>query len=86
LDFKSSKVNLHLFRKRRYFQKCANHALRHIGVNYWLSKTDYNFGLIAEIGGWNTIDKLKKSYGQIPSEKILEVNGLTAESRSSIRV
>ncbi|MCE9652260.1 MAG: HTH domain-containing protein [Nitrosarchaeum sp.] len=61
--------------KSVYFQKRPNHALRHIGAHYWLSKTDYNFGLIAEIGGWNTIDELKKSYGQIPPEKILEIIG-----------
>ncbi|MEX0861220.1 helix-turn-helix domain-containing protein [Nitrosopumilus sp.] len=61
--------------KGEYFKSRPNHALRHIGAHYWLSKTDYNFGLIAEIGGWNTIDELKKSYGQIPPEKILEVIG-----------
>jgi len=42
-------------------------------VHYWFSKTNYNYGIIAEIGGWNTIDELKKSYGQIPPEKILEI-------------
>lgn len=40
---------------------------------YWLSKTNYNYGIIAEVGGWHTIDELKKSYGQIPPEKILEI-------------
>jgi len=25
------------------------------------------------VGGWYTIDELKKSYGQIPPEKILEI-------------
>ena len=40
---------------------------------YWLAKTDYNYGIIAEVGGWHTIDELKKSYGQIPPEKILEL-------------
>jgi len=59
--------------KNSYFQDRPNHVLRHIGAHYWLSKTDYNFGLIAEVGGWNTIDELKKSYGQIPPEKILEI-------------
>jgi hypothetical protein len=61
--------------KNSYFQDRSSHALRHIGAHYWLSKTDYNFGLIAEVGGWNTIDELKKSYGQIPPEKILEIIG-----------
>lgn len=38
-----------------------------------LSKTNYNYGIIAEVGGWHTIDEIKKSYGQIPPEKILEI-------------
>ncbi len=41
--------------------------------HYWLSKTNCNYGIIAEIRGWNIIDKSKKSYGQIPPEKILEI-------------
>jgi hypothetical protein len=63
----------HLGKHSSYFQGHPTHALRHIGAHYWLSKTDYNYGLIAEIGGWNTMDELKKSYGQIPPEKILEI-------------
>jgi len=63
----------HHLGKGEYFQNRPNHALRHIGAHYWLSKTDYNFGLIAEVGGWNTMDELKKSYGHIPPEKILEM-------------
>lgn len=59
--------------KNTYFQSHTTHALRHVGAHYWLSKTNYNFGLIAEVGGWNTMDELKKSYGQIPPEKILEI-------------
>lgn len=63
----------HLGKQTHYFQHHPTHALRHIGAYYWLSKTDYNYGLIAEIGGWNTMDELKKSYGQIPPERILEI-------------
>ncbi len=63
----------HLGKQASYFQYHPTHALHHIGAHYWLSKTDYNYGLIAEIGGWNTMDELKKSYGQIPPEKILEI-------------
>lgn len=63
----------HLGKQAYYFQHHPSHALRHIGAHYWLSKTDYNYGLIAEIGGWNNMDELKKSYGQIPPEKILEI-------------
>ena len=63
----------HLGKQAYYFQHHPTHALRHIGAHYWLSKTDYNYGLIAEIGGWNNMDELKKSYGQIPPERILEI-------------
>jgi len=63
----------HLGKNAEYFLLHSTHALRHIGAHYWLSKTNYNYGIISEVGGWNTIDELKKSYGQIPPEKILEI-------------
>jgi hypothetical protein len=63
----------HLGKTENYFSSHATHVLRHIGAHYWLSKTNYNYGIISEVGGWNTIDELKKSYGQIPPEKILEI-------------
>ncbi len=66
-------VYKHIGKQTDYFQKHPTHALRHIGAHYWLSKTDYNYGLVAEIGGWNTMDELKRSYGQIPPEKILDI-------------
>ena len=68
-----TQVYKHLGKTGSYFERHPTHVLRHIGAHYWLAKTDYNYGLIAEIGGWNTIDELKKSYGQIPPEKILEI-------------
>ena len=63
----------YLGKRESYFQNHPSHVLRHIGAHYWLSKTNYNYGIIAEVGGWHTIDELKKSYGQIPPEKIMEV-------------
>ena len=63
----------HLGKNSDYFLHHPSHVLRHIGAHYWLSKTNYNYGIISEVGGWNTIDELKKSYGQIPPEKILEL-------------
>ncbi len=51
-----------------YFFDHSIHALRHIGAHYWLSLTDYDYGIVAEIGGWMTIDELKKSYGAMPPE------------------
>jgi len=68
-----SEIYAHLGKKEPYFHHHPSHALRHLGAHYWLSKTNYNYGIIAEVGGWHTIDELKKSYGQIPPEKILEI-------------
>lgn len=70
---KLSEIYSHLGKNESYFHDRPTHALRHLGAHYWLSKTDYNYGIIAEVGGWHTIDELKKSYGQIPPEKILEI-------------
>jgi len=70
---KLSQVYQHLGKNAEYFLHHPTHVLRHIGAHYWLSKTNYNYGIISEVGGWNTIDELKKSYGQIPPEKILEI-------------
>jgi len=68
-----SEIYTHLGKTEPYFHHHPSHALRHLGAHYWLAKTDYNYGIIAEVGGWHTIDELKKSYGQIPPEKILEI-------------
>ena len=68
-----SEIYAHLGKTEPYFSNHPSHALRHLGAHYWLAKTDYNYGIIAEVGGWHTIDELKKSYGQIPPEKILEI-------------
>jgi len=63
----------HIGKTNQYFLHHPTHALRHIGAQYWLAKKDFNYGLVSEIGGWHTIDELKKSYGMIPPEKILEI-------------
>jgi len=73
INQKLSQIYRHLGKNTEYFLQHSTHALRHIGAHYWLSKTNYNYGIISEVGGWNTIDELKKSYGQIPPEKILEI-------------
>lgn len=58
--------------KNEYFEEHPTHALRHVGAHYWLARKNYNYGLVAVIGGWHTIDELKKSYGEMPPEKMLE--------------
>ena len=73
INEKLSQIYKHLGKNAEYFLHHSTHVLRHIGAHYWLSKTNYNYGIISEVGGWNTIDELKKSYGQIPPEKILEI-------------
>jgi hypothetical protein len=45
-----------------------------LGAHYWLTKKNYNYELVTVIGGWNTIDELRKSYGELPPEKVLEMN------------
>ena len=42
----------------------ANYALRHFGVQWWLQESDYNYGLIADMG-WEDITTLKLWYGQM---------------------
>lgn len=59
--------------KNEYFEEHPTHALRHIGAHYWLARKNYNYGLVAIIGGWHTIDELQKSYGEMPPEKVLDM-------------
>lgn len=56
-----------------YFMSHATHVLRHVGAHYWLAKTKYNYGVVAMVGGWNTPNELKKSYGEMPHEVVLEM-------------
>ena len=46
-----SKIYHHLGKTESYFHQHPSHVLRHIGAHYWLSKTNYNYGIIAEVGG-----------------------------------
>jgi hypothetical protein len=59
--------------KNGYFEEHPTQVLRHIGVHYWLARNNYNYGLVALIGGWHTIDELKKSYGEMPLKKFLKI-------------
>ena len=73
MNEKLIQIYSYLGKTAKYYSLHATHVLRHLGAHYWLSKTNYNYGIISEVGGWNTIDELKKSYGQIPPERILEI-------------
>lgn len=56
-----------------YFQEKPMHSLRHIGAQLWLKMTNWDFGLVADMG-WKTLDELRTSYGKMPaaikSEKV----------------
>ena len=58
-----------------YFMQHATHALRHCGAHLWLRRTDYRYEIVADIGGWNTIDEVRKSYGEMPANIKLEILG-----------
>ncbi len=73
MNEKLIQIYSYLGKTHKYYSLHATHVLRHLGAHYWLSKTNYNYGIISEVGGWNTIDELKKSYGQIPPERILKI-------------
>lgn len=44
-------IYAHLGKSDSYYKHHSSHALRHVGAHYWLSKTNYNYGVIAEVGG-----------------------------------
>jgi integrase len=52
-----------------YYQAKPFHSLRHIAAQVWLDKSDYDYGFVAELLGWGTIDELKTSYGGISGER-----------------
>jgi len=51
-----------------YFTKKPSHTLRHVAAQYWLRKSKFDYGFVAMLGGWLTIDELKKSYGGMPKD------------------
>ena len=51
-----------------YYTKKPSHALRHVGAQYWLRKSRFDYGFVAELGGWTTIQELQKSYGGMPRD------------------
>jgi len=52
-----------------YYARKPFHSLRHIAAQVWLDKSDYDYGFVAELLGWKTIDELKTSYGGISAER-----------------
>ena len=52
-----------------YFTKKPSHSLRHIAAQDWLRRSEFDYGFVAKLGGWNTLDELKTSYGEMPPEQ-----------------
>jgi predicted transcriptional regulator len=63
----------HIGKQSHYFYEEPFHTLRHVGAHYHLRQTDYNYGYVAELGGWNVIDELKKSYGKMPPQMMMRL-------------
>ena len=51
-----------------YFTKKPSHSLRHIAAQYWLERSNFDYGFVAKLGGWFTIDELKTSYSEMSDE------------------
>jgi|TARA_R110002020_G_scaffold466805_2_gene689780 hypothetical protein len=51
-----------------YFTKKPFHSLRHLAAQWWLLKSSFDYGFVAKLGHWFTIDELKTSYGEMPPE------------------
>lgn len=66
-------VYKHVGKQNHYFYEEPFHTLRHVGAHYHLRQTDYNYGYVAELGGWNVIDELKKSYGKMPPQMMMRL-------------
>ena len=54
-----------------YFYAHATHALRHVGAHHWLGLTNYNYALVARIGGWDDVNTLIKCYGEMPASVVV---------------
>ena len=59
--------------REKYFYHRPIHALRHIGAHRLLRKTNYNYPLVAELGGWTDEKTLKDCCGKILNEIIIAI-------------
>ncbi|RLE45159.1 hypothetical protein DRJ16_00295 [Candidatus Woesearchaeota archaeon] len=62
--------------KDEYAYRKPFHVLRHAGAHLWLMRSNYDYGLVAEMG-WEDITTLRQVYGGMPTEvlrsKIMEI-------------
>jgi len=61
-----------LGKRDQYFYMKPIHTLRHIGAHLWLRRTNYDYVLVAKIGGWESVQTLIDCYGEMPPEIVLE--------------
>ncbi len=64
--------------QHEYAYKKPFHVLRHAGAHLWLMRSNYDYGLVAEMG-WEDINTLRQVYGGMPKEilrrKISQIQG-----------
>ncbi|MEM3592176.1 MAG: hypothetical protein QW702_08805 [Candidatus Bathyarchaeia archaeon] len=58
------------------------HFLRHTGAHLWLMRTNYDYGLVAELG-WEDINTLRQVYGGMPKEVL--ANKIASLSHQQIK-
>lgn len=56
-----------------YFKMRPIHALRHVGAQRLLRKTNWNRAVVAVLGGWEAEKTLEDHYGAVPNEIIHKV-------------
>lgn len=66
-----------------YIPHQPNHIFRHTFAQDGLPASDYNYELIADLGGWKSVDTMKRSYGKISEESkdrgLMRIMGLPVE-------
>ena len=56
-----------------YFYSHPIHSLRHSGAIRLLELTDWNYELVAKLGGWTTPQTLRDCYGAMPQDVLMRV-------------
>jgi len=55
-----------------YFYDKPIHSLRHIGAHLWLRRTNWDYVLVARIGGWESVQTLIDCYGEMTADVVLQ--------------
>ncbi|MFZ7138787.1 MAG: hypothetical protein ACOWW1_10280 [archaeon] len=54
----------------KYVYKKPVHALRHASAQLWLKRTNYDYGLVAKVCGWDDVQTLINCYGELTAETL----------------